>query len=361
MHVQFVGEPDDGICVSSHHAGALRSLGMEISFAGGTCGVQVETSRPDVIHLVTFEQLSNELLRQLVAARIAGTQIIRYWSGRDLVWARHHEPSKEFAQALAALGVVQLCRSADIAEGLGDLEIAAKVLPVISANISSTADPQSLPQQFTVLAYLPDYRSDFHGGDVVEALIRSLPLVRFLILGGAGSRLADVPNVEWLEYCTDSVRAIHRSTVVIDPRLDAGLSRIALEGLCHGRHVVAGYRLPHAFEARSTEDFLQAIRAVRENPYYNLDGRSFVWHEHEFHAAAKALRREVEDAVEPGRLNLVLEGGLRGAAATLKSPQLLSPHSFPLPGAADLPEEAYALKALLSGLQQLDPALAVLS
>jgi|CXWL01.1.fsa_nt_gi hypothetical protein len=359
MHVHFIGEFDDGISVSSHHARALTTSGVSVSFENGDVSSENDRPRPDIIHLVTFEQSSNALLRQLVAARVAGVPIVRYWIGRDYLWAKHHAPSQEFARAMTRMGALQLCRSPELAEQLGALGVAAKVLPVISSNISSNARPQGLPKSFTALCYLPIERREFHGGSVIDELVGRLPSVRFLILGGGGASLADQPNAEWLRDCTDSIRAIQRSTVVLDARVDAGLSRLVLEALCHGRHVITGYHLPHAHVAHSTEKFVAALRALRDEANYNLDGRSYVDREHEHHTATKALRRELEDAIQPGRLNLVLEGGFRGAATTLQNLHLLSHRNFPLPDADRLPAEAYALGCLLQDMRQIDRAVAV--
>ncbi len=359
MHVHFIGEPDDGISVSSHHSRALAASGVSVSFEESPTPSEKDPPRPDIIHLVTFEQSSNALLRQLVADRMSGVQIARYWTGRDAVWAKHHAPSHECALALSRLGALQLCRTSELAEELDALGVSAKVLPVISSNISSLARPQALPKAFTALCYLPTERREFHGGSVIDTLIGRLPSVRFLVLGGGGATLADQPNVEWLRDRTDSVRAIQRSTVVVDARMDAGLSRLVLEALCHGRHVITRYSLPHAHMARSTEEFVEALRSVRDEATYNLDGRSFVDREHEHHTATKALRRELEEAIQPGRLNLVLEGGFRGAATTLQNLHLLSQRNFPLPDVDRLPAHAYALRSLLQDMQHVHRTVAV--
>jgi hypothetical protein len=360
MHVHFVGELDDSISVSSHHARALAAVGVNVSFEDETTS-ETTRPRPDIIHLVTFEQLSNGLLRHLVAARVAGTQIARYWTGRDAVWAADHRPSHEFAQAIGQMGAAQFCRSQELSDQLSILGVRAKVLPVISSNMSGTAPPQTLPSLFTALSYLPRGRREFHGGTIIDALAERLPSVRFLILGGGGVSLANRPNVEWLGDFSDGLRAVLRSTVLIDARRDGSLSRLALEALCHGRHVITGYELPNAHVARSIDEFASALRELREKPVYNLEGRSFVNREHEQNAAIKALRRELEDAVEPGRLNLALEGGLRGAAMTLHHLHLLSPRNFSLPEIDQLPSESHALRSLLQDLPQSEHALAALA
>src|SRR5262245_40144628 len=59
MHVQFAGELNDGLSVSSHHAQALRDAGVEVSFFNSNVEPEGDQPNPEVIHLVTFEQLSN--------------------------------------------------------------------------------------------------------------------------------------------------------------------------------------------------------------------------------------------------------------------------------------------------------------
>lgn len=355
MHVLFVGERDDGISVSSHHARALAASGVQTSFdppVDSEPASPAANSRPDIIHLVTFEQRDNALLRRLVAARMSGIQIVRYWTGRDLIWARHHQSSREFAQAIVRMGgAIQLCRSPEIAQGLGELGFKAAALPIISANISSAAPPQALPATFTVLCYLPSGRRAFHGGALVDALVDRLPSVRFLVLGGAQDALAGSPNVELQPEYTDCVRAIHRATVIIDPRVDCALSRLQLEALCHGRHAISGCALPHSHKASTVDEYIEAIRFLRENRSYNLEGRSFVARDHERHAASRALRKELEDALEPGRLNLVLEGGVRGAAAAMQNLHILGHRDFPMPDPDQLPAAALPLRCLLHDFQ----------
>lgn len=351
MRVQFLGEPDDGLSVSSHHARALAATGVQVTFEDVSNSTDSDQPRPDLIHVVTHEQASNALLRQLVTARMAGVQIVRYWTGRDLHWALHHEASREMAVTLNPLGAVQLCRSPELAGQLKGLGIHATPLPVISTNISSMAQPRGLPATFTVLCYLPEQRREFHGGPIIDAMVDRLSSVRFLILGGGGRVLTNRSNVECLRATSDSVRAIQRSTVFVDARLDSGLSRLALEALCHGRHVISGYKLPHAYQARTIDEFVEAVRTIRQEPAFNLAGRGYIHDENEYHLATKALRRKLEEAIEPGRLNLVLEGGFRGAAATWKNPQVLSPRNFEMPRPEDIPSGAPAMRALLRDMQ----------
>lgn len=359
MHIRFVGEADDGISVSSHHARALAQSGATVTFDTGSASGAESGPRPDVIHLVTFEQRNNALLRRLVAARMGGAAIVRYWPGRDVLWAKYHEPTRDFARSLVQLGAVQVCRTAALAEELAECGVAATPIPVVSAYLSSVVQPRAIPSAFTVLSYLPRDRRGFHGGAIVEALVRRLPAMRFLILGETGEKFAGLRNAESLGVIEDSARAIQRATVVIDTRMDGALSRLTLEAMCHGRHVVSGYPLPHGHIARTVDEFAAALRSLRREAAFHLAGREYVCCEHDQHGAVGALRRIIEDVLEPGRLTLAFAGGVRGAAAMLRNPHLLGQRCFPLPDGETLPPEAGPLRALLRDASDADVAVSV--
>ena len=349
MHVRFVGEADDGISVSSHHARALAKAGVEVSFDGDETPSENQSARGDVIHVVSFEQQNNALLRRLVAARMAGAAIVRYWTGRDAIWAKHHQPTLDFARTLGQLGAVQICRTPELADELAVYGIDARPIPIISPNLSSSAQPRPIPRVFTVLCYLPRERRMFHGSETVEYLVRRFPAVRFLILGDGRELFEGMRNVESIGLVDDCTRAIQRATVFVDARLDGALSRLALETMCHGRHVVSGYPHPLGRLARTTPEFAETVRSLRRDATFNLSGRERVCRENDQNEAVRALRRILEDAVEPGRLNLAFGGGVRGAAAMLRNLHLLRYRESPLPRIEALPPEAHALRALLIG------------
>jgi hypothetical protein len=183
--------------------------------------------------------------------------------------------------------------------------------------------------------------------------------MRFLILGETEEKFSGLRNVESLGVIEDSVRAIQRATVVIDARQDGALSRLTLEAICHGRHVVSGHPFPHGRLARTVDEFAAALRSLRSEATFNLAGREYVCCEYDQHEAVGSLRRILEDAVEPGRLNLAFAGGVRGAAAMLRNPHLLGQRCFPLPDGESLPPEAGPLRALLRDASDADVAVSV--
>jgi len=346
MVIRFVGEPDDGITVSSHHARALAEADVEVWF-DESGAPRNDRPDPDLIHLVTYEQQSHALLRDLLSARMAGVPIVRYWTGRDALWARFHRPSREFAQAVTQLEAVQFTRTATLANDLARIGVAASPLPVLSLNLTSTMEPEPFPAVFTVLCYLPSARREFHGGSCVDSLIAQLPTVRFLILGDAATDYSARKNVESLGVVEDVSRAIKRSTVIVTPRVDASLSRLALEALCHGRHVVTTCSLPHCHAAGTVDEFLDAIRGLQRQTEFNLAGREQVCRMCDKPLALRALRAAIEPCVVGGSFERKMRGGWSGAVTALCNPGILTRTRFDLPDPGELPPEAAALRTLL--------------
>jgi len=349
MHVHFVGELNDGVSVSSHHARALYEIGLDVSFAPPHGPQRSDLRGIDAIHLVTREQLSTRLFRRLVAARVSGIPTVRFWTGRDILWAQHHTPTQSISVALQKLGVLQHCRTDQMVQDLASIGICAEIGPVVDPNLSDRAQPEPFSSPFTALCYLPSPRRVFCGGDLIDELIQSLPDVRFLILGDLATDYGELKNVESLGFVDDIARTIHRSTVVLQPRLDGALSRLSLEALSHGRHVISGRDWPCCHVATTPEEFVHAMRELKHTPAFNLDGREYVCGEYEKRAAVGALHDVLMRMTHRSFSKRRIPGGWIGVAAILRSPQLLTAREFTPPNMDDLGSDDIAFRALLEG------------
>jgi hypothetical protein len=348
MRVHFIGERDDGISVSSHHARALAGTGVTTSFD------REDSSRPDparaadVVHLVTGEQTDSALLRRLAILRLAGIPLVRYWTGRNVLWARFHAASRRFALALTRLGAVQVARTSELVEELSRIAIPAAVGPVVSMHIADTCEPEPLPETFTVLCCLPHERRDYCGGKWVDSLIRLLPHVRFLVVDDRSSDYSACSNVESLGFVDDIVRTIKRSTAVLQARMDGVLSRLSLEALCCGRHVIATHPTPHCQYAASLEAFASSIRALERESDFNLAGREYVCREFGRPQMTDRLLHILHACADPEN-----GAGRRGARVRAVLTALGGcgpgrPAAFARPDPRQLPAEAAAFAALLT-------------
>lgn len=350
MHVHFVGELDNGVSVSSHHARALREAGLSTSFAPIEGPRREDLKSVDVIHLVTREQLSTQLFRRLVVARVSGIPMVRFWTGRDILWAQRHSPTRSISLALQKLGVLQRCRTERMVEDLASIEIDAQIGPVVDPNLSNRAQPQPFPTQLTALCYLPTHRRDFCGGELIDKLITAHSEVRFLILGDSETDYGDCKNVESLGFVENIARTILRSTVILQPRLDGALSRLSMEALSHGRHVISGRDWPSCHLASTAEEYGQTLRELKYAPSFNLEGREYVCDRHEKRTAVEAMCKLLDRMTDRKFVGRNIRGGWLGVAAILRSPQLLQTRDFDPPSRVDLDENDLAFEAILDGM-----------
>lgn len=355
MHIHFFGEPDDGVTTSSHHARALAGAGAEVSFSDPPFDVPSDTIVPDFCHVVTFGQFNTRLLRTLTAARIAGVSLVRYWCGRDLLWAKFHPPSRDFALALTKLGALQLARSEKLAAELREsLGIEATVLPVLSLNLSNLTAPVPLPDRFTILSRLPSKHREFYGGAIIDALIARFRTVRFIVLEDESTDYSAFPNVESLGRIDEVARAINRSTVLVQPRMDGQFSRLALEVLSHGRYVIGTHAAPCFIHADTPSEYASAISRLRADPVFQLSARELACRHHDRGLAVKAFWDVLEEAQSNKNWGSNVRGAVHSVSALIGGPAFIEDEDYTPPNTMELPDDAVAFKALLRGTD-LDP------
>ena len=349
MHVHFVGEPDDGKSVSSHHAHLIPKGGAGVSFAEGDDATEgaIPSSAGVIAHVVTGFQRDFALLRKLVKARSKGVAVFRYWRPPDVLWAKHHAPSRRFAHTLQQLGAHQAVGCANLANELSRIGISGEPGLVADRIISSAIKPQPLPAQFTVTCYLPSGARSFYGGDVVDQLIERLPRVRWLVLGDHGRDYSAHPHVESLGFVEDINRVLMRTTATIHPVAHEGVSRLALESMCHGRHVVASFDLPHAHRASTPEQFFRIVRDLSGLTQFNLEGREHVCREFDQTVSRPELQHRLTRCLDQTIDGGILHGKWVAARAKMRFPAIYSNRQFAPPAADSLPVGARAMRLLL--------------
>lgn len=331
MRVHFVGELDNGVTLSSRHAAALRQAGLLAAFDEPDASWRRTCADTDVIHVVGRAFTDFSLVRRMRIARAAGVAVLRYWTGVDVLWARCHEATRMTAWALSALGAVQLAASAEVAAHLGDLGIEAEVQPPANPAVSVCSEPRPFPEIFTVLCFMPAAERHARQGHELNRLIGRLPSVRFLLLTDDRVSYEGHANAECIESPADNQRTVNRATMVLDARPFDSARRLAVEALSAGRHVVAARPFPFALRAADLDARAEAIRTLRRTPSFNLAGREYVGREFDGRMHAASLRRRLEQALEPGRARLAIEGRVKAASLVMRMPRLLSRRRFPLP------------------------------
>ena len=269
----------------------------------------------DIIHLISYAQNDPWFYRKLWIARWYGGPIVRLWVGTDVLWARSYAPARRFAGAFSALGVREFTVADHLAAELREIDIRAEVIPIIADFVRPQAPPP-LPDKPTVLAYLSsDYRRNFYGGRIIDALIRRRPSITFLIVHDADTDYSWASNVVSLGTVSDMASVYARSTLLVRPTAHDGMPRMMLEALSFGRQVVCSQVYPHCHHAADVDGYLRAVDAVLSQPSGNEAGREYVLEHFERDRACRATFDRFTALLRPSRTIRRGAGAFRALAS----------------------------------------------
>lgn len=177
-----------------------------------------------------------------LAARLLRKPRVIHWVGSDI--ASLGEDTK-LRKTLAAPNVLHLAEISWTAEQLHDYGLNARIAPLPPRHRRSEC--LALPEQFTIMLYVPRTRSDFYGRAAFQRLMERLAdkPVRYLIVGGGEIDIppgVDAQNLGWRDSLSD-VYAQATALIRYTPR--DGLSLMVLEALSFGRHVLWTQQFPY--------------------------------------------------------------------------------------------------------------------
>jgi len=180
----------------------------------------------------------------LHAAKLMKKQkLIMHWAGSD-VFGQREILERRKANPWLMSNVHHWAVSQWLAQEVGQLGLACEWVPLPPGNVPD--EPSPLPNEFSVLVYMPDTRrSDLYGLDRILQVARQLPHVRFELVGLLYGRIQDAPpNLRIHGRIPDLAQFYKRASVVWRPTRHDGLSFMVLEGLGYGRHVLWSYAFP---------------------------------------------------------------------------------------------------------------------
>ncbi len=237
-----------------------RSEKWRLSFFGSsrieTVKALIAASNADAI--VSFGGPSpNVALVEL--ARSRNIPVIVIWAGSDVIAARS-EP--HLLEVIKAYGFTHISDGPWLVDELRDLDIDARYVPVTAVQPVDAIAP--LPEQFSVLTYLPEPRRAFYGEKFVYSIARRFPDVPFRVVGAGEPNMAAPPNVQFLGYVHDMKHRLDDTTVLLRLPEHDGKSMLVLEALARGRHVVWNYDFPGVHYVQREADAVAVLQHLRE-------------------------------------------------------------------------------------------------
>jgi hypothetical protein len=195
--------------------------------------------------------------------------VVFFWAGSDVLGAQ-----QQFSEGICEPWIAAKTHWAGapwLRDEIQTLGLGCEFVPITW--VLGVESPEPLPQQFSVLTYLPnsDYAA-LYGLDRILEVARSLPQISFELVGLTGGPVANPPSNLRINGRTSDMSAVYRrSTVYWRPVAHDGLSFMSLEALSHGRHVLWSYPFPHCRQSRNVqEDRAEILR------FHDLHQRSLL-------------------------------------------------------------------------------------
>ena len=159
-------------------------------------------------------------------------------------------------------------------------------------------DLRERPAPAGVLAYLPDDRADFYGGQVIYAAARQLPEIPFAVVAGTQKRQPAIPNVRYLGWVSDIAPLYEQYPILLRAARHDGLPKMVLEALAFGNQVIFEYPLAGCRHARTEAEVVAAVHAIiAEGCPINVAGAELIRENYRHDQLVVALLRTL--GVEP--------------------------------------------------------------
>jgi hypothetical protein len=226
--------------------------------------------------------------------RARGVRFIAHWIGTDLYQVKMR-PLTGLLFRSAAPGIeTHIADAPWLVDDLAQWGIEATLVPTISGQMDD-AGPLPMPNDFALLAYVPDDRQEFYGWPTVRSVAEAYPDVPVHVVGGNGP--GGVPPNVVFHGLTDEMEPIYRAaSALIRPTVHDGLSQMVLEALIRGRQVVWSREFPECIHATTADEFVRAVGALRVDCPFNEAGARSAAEKYSPAAAVRGLTEVYKSA-----------------------------------------------------------------
>jgi hypothetical protein len=265
-------------------------------------GIIPRILKADVIYCI-WGTISRKNGLYFKLAALANKKVYMHWIGTDILKAKDCFEKGNWDKRIVR-DAIHWAEVPWTAKELEEIGIHSEVVPLASTIFPEVVPP--LPDQFTILTYLPDDRLQFYGSEFIERLAEDIPEVTILVLsGGKNEYRSRHQNVKCLGWVPEISDIYSQGTVLVRMTEHDGLSFMVLESLAHGRHVIWTYPYPGVISTKSYPSLKEAILRLYKmhksgELCINQEGREYVLREHQPRKIARHIIKKLREPHEEG-------------------------------------------------------------
>jgi hypothetical protein len=217
--------------------------------------------RCDLVYQIGGRVTVGKFLR--AAKLLRKNRIVMHWVGSDTLEAKAAADAGEGGDWVRGT-VEHWADSPWILDEVRALGIRCKYVPLPSSRVVDAPSP--LPEEFSVLVYVPSVESgELYGLDRILQAAGELAAVRFELVGLRNGVVTNAPaNIRFHKRIPDLTQHYRAATVVWRPTRHDGLSWMVCEALAHGRHVLWSCEFPGCVQVNSAAEAVAEIRKLYE-------------------------------------------------------------------------------------------------
>ncbi len=230
--------------------------------------------------------------KRYIICKLLGRKTICHWTGSDVLLALK---SPERARFTAKFVDLQLVAYHNLINELHPLGIQAIEWVLPTLNIEN-ARIYPLPDQFTILAYLPAKNHAFYGSEIIFRLAQELDQINFIILTGGSHDFPPQKNIHYygwvaLEDWPLQIEKIYQQTSLLiraTPHDSSAL--MVIEALARGRQVIfSAYPREYCHYATDYHSIKDKVLALQNNIQPNQEGSKYVREKYQPQVLAQQL------------------------------------------------------------------------
>jgi hypothetical protein len=205
-------------------------------------------------------------LFDVIKERNPGIRIVNWWVGSDILQFYNYVRARPKCRGCMLKSIdAHVVDAPEFIEEVKGFGVEASYVPSIPDPMPLTP----LPMEFSVALYIPSYRPEFYGYEILVEAARQLPDVPFYAfpsINGWGKLTPPLSNIHFMPFVQGEgkLAAFSKCSSFISIPVHGGRSLMAIEFLQMGRRVIMNKPMPHVYYVEEPVDPDKIVAYLKE-------------------------------------------------------------------------------------------------